>query len=351
MALIQVTNPSYSPPAWHTYLLYCALTVQGAAINLPKAHHAVDWALKSMVVLVNGSGLFILVSLLVRAHPKPTARTVFVDIVDETGWDSNFVVFFLNILPGLAAVGGLDSAVHLTDEVEGPGRMIPIAMLSSAGLSYLVGIPSILAYLFSITNAQALLEPVGGQPLFQIFHDSYDSMAFTIAASCCVIIAFTISSWAALLSWNRLYWSFSRDGGLPFSEWTAKVSSTDAIPVNALVVNTVLVLLVGALQLKASTVLNAVLGAASLCGAVSFGVPTALLLWRGRTHLDQRRWLNLGRLGYVVDWIGLIWMAWVCVWTSFPLYIPVTATSMNYASAVFGVVVCISAVLCFFIQA
>jgi choline transport protein len=51
----------------------------------------------------------------------------------------------------------------------------------------------------------------------------------------------------------------------------------------------------------------------------------------------------LGRLGYVVDWIGLILMAWICVWTSFPLYIPVTATSMNYASAVFRVVVCISA--------
>jgi hypothetical protein len=76
----------------------------------------------------------------------------------------------------------------------------------------------------------------------------------------------------------------------------------------------------------------------------TFSVPFALLLWRGRTTLDERRWLNLGRLGYVVDWIGLIWMAWVCVWTSFPLYIPVTATSMNYASAVFGVVVCISAV-------
>jgi hypothetical protein len=73
-------------------------------------------------------------------------------------------------------------------------------------------------------------------------------------------------------------------------------------------------------------------------------VPFALLLWRSRATLDQRRWLNLSRLGYVVDWIGLIWMAWVCVWTSFPLYIPVTATSMNYASAVFGVVVCISAV-------
>jgi choline transport protein len=253
------------------------------------------------------------------------------------------VVFCLNILPGLAAIGGLDSAIHLTDEVEEPGRLIPVAMLSSASLSYLVGIPSILAYLFSITNAQALLEPVGGQPLIQIFQDSYDSLAFTVAASCCVIVVSTMQSWAALLSWNRLYWSFSRDGGLPCSRWTATVSSTDTIPVNALIVNTVLVLLVGLLQLWASTVLNAILGAASLCGAISWIVPFSLLLWRGRTTLNHRRWLNLGRLGYVVDWIALIWMAWICVWTSFPLYIPVCATTMNYASAVSGVVVGISA--------
>jgi choline transport protein len=343
IALVQVTNPSYSPPAWHTYVLYCALTVQGAAINLPKAHHAIDWAVKSMVVFVNGSAVFILVSLLVRAHPKPTAETVFVEVVNQTGWDSNLVVFCLNILPGLAAIGGLDSAIHLTDEVEEPGRLIPIAMLSSASLSYLVGVPSILAYLFSITNAQALLEPVGGQPLIQIFQDSYNFLALTIAASCCVIVVSTVTSWAALLSWNRLYWSFSRDGGLPCSRWTASVSCTDAIPVNALFVNTVLVLLVGLLQLWASTVLNAILGAASLCGAVSWIVPFVLLLWRGRTILDQRRWLHLGRLGYVVDWIAVLWMAWICVWTSFPLYVPITATTMNYASAVFGVVVGTSA--------
>jgi choline transport protein len=124
---------------------------------------------------------------------------------------------------------------------------------------------------------------------------------------------------------------------------TATVSSTDTIPVNALIVNTVLVLLVGLLQLWASTVLNAILGAASLCGAISWIVPFSLLLWRGRTTLNHRRWLNLGRLGYVVDWIALIWMAWICVWTSFPLYIPVCATTMNYASAVSGVVVGISA--------
>jgi choline transport protein len=252
-------------------------------------------------------------------------------------------VFCLNILPGLAAIGGLDSAIHLTDEVEEPGRLIPVAMLSSASLSYLVGVPSILAYLFSITNAQALLEPVGGQPLIQIFQDSYDLLAFTVAASCCVIVVSTMQSWAALLSWNRLYWSFSWDGGLPCSRWTATVSSTDAIPVNALVVNTVLVLLVGLLQLWASTVLNAILGAASLCGAISWVVPFGLLLWRGRATLDHRRWLNLGRLGYVGDWIALIWMAWICVWTSFPLYIPVCATTMNYASAVFEVVLTISA--------
>jgi choline transport protein len=104
----------------------------------------------------------------------------------------------------------------------------------------------------------------------------------------------------------------------------------------------------GSLQLEAPTVLNAILGATSLCGTVPFSVPFALLLWRGRTTLDQRRWLNLGRLGYVVDWIGLIWMAWVCVWTSFPLYIPVTTVSMNYASAVFRVVVCISAMFYIF---
>lgn len=342
MATIQVTNPGYQATSWHTYLVYCALAVQGFLINLPRAHKIIQWVLKAAVVFINGSAIFIFVSLLVKASPKQSARTVFVDIVNETGWSSNVVVFFLSILPGVASVGGIDSAPHLTDEVEDPRRQIPIVMISSASLSFLVGLPSIIIYLFCITDPEALLSPVGGQPIIQLFIDAYNSDALTIIAGICCVLANVLASWSSFLSWNRLYWSFSRDNGFPFSAWTAKLSKVDSIPVNALIVNLVLILAIGAISIGSNIAINALLGGASLCGKGCWTLVFIFIFWRGRDALDKRRWLNLGRFGYAIDILACMWSTWVCVWLSFPLYLPVTAASMNYASVVFGGVVFIS---------
>ena len=299
------------------------------------------------VFIVNGSAVLIFVSLLVRANPKPSAASVFVDVVNETGWDSTVVVFFLSILPGVAGVGALDSATHLADEMERPEKQIPQVMIGSALLSYFVGLPSILVYLFCITNPDGILEPVGGQPLIQLFYDAYNSEALSIIATVCVIIVFSIAGWAALTSWSRLYWSFSRDNGFPFSKFTARLSSSDSLPLNALYVNTFLVLAIGLVELGSSTALNALLGGASLCGKVSWGLSVALKLSKGRDALSADRWLNLGRVGYVIDVVSVIWAVWVCLWISFPLYLPVTPSSMNYASVVFAGVAALSIVYYF----
>lgn len=343
VALAQATHPDYVSTDWHVYLVYAALAINAFMVCLPKAHKFVGWCLSASVVFINAAALFIFIALLVKASPKQSARKVFVDIVNETGWGSNVVVFFLSILPGIASVGGIDSATHLADEMDDPGRQIPIVMMGSASLSFLVGIPSIIIYLFCTVDQAALLTPVGGQPIIQLFRDSFESTALTITATLCIIISFAVANWAALTSWSRLYWSFSRDGGLPFSSFTAKLSKHEAIPVNALLVCTVLNLLIGLLQLGASTALNALLGGASLCGKSSWALCFAMLFWRGRDSLRQDRWLNLGKLGLPIDIIAFTWSIWVCVWLSFPLYIPVTPRSMNYASVVFAGICAISA--------
>ncbi|OJD19126.1 hypothetical protein AJ78_00912 [Emergomyces pasteurianus Ep9510] len=336
MAIVEATIPTYAPKIWHTYLLYIGFALNGLLVNLPGAFKMLSWSLKAAVFFINGSAVFVFASLLARAHPKQSARTVFVDVVNETGWSSNVVVFFLCILPGVAGVGGLDSAPHLTDEVDNPKKQIPQVMIGSALLSFFTGIPSILIYLFCNTNPEGLIAPVGGQPLIQLFLDAYNSRALTILASVCVIITFNIAAWSALTSWSRLYWSFSKDGGLPFSTFTAKLSSFHRFPINALVVNTGLLIAIGAIQIGSTTALNALLGGASLCGKASWFLPIVLLLWRGRDALDKSRWLKLGRCGFVINVLAAIWAVWVSVWISFPLYIPVTAPSMNYAAVVFA---------------
>lgn len=290
MATIQVGVPDFEPRSWQVYLVYCAMVLQGWAINLPRTYKIVRWSLKAAVFFINGTAVVILVALLVKTNPKQSARTVFVDVVNETGWSSNVVVFFISILPGVASVGGIDSAPHLTDEVDEPRRQIPLVMMGSAALSFLVGLPSILIYLFCIPSLDNLRAPVGGQPIIQLMMDSFDNTGMTMFAGIACVLINMLAGWASFLSWNRLYWSFSRDDGFPLSGWTKKLSNVDSIPVNAMYVNIILLCGIGAISIGSSIAINALLGGASLCGKGCWTLVFIFIFWRGRDKaLDKRR--------------------------------------------------------------
>lgn len=93
---------------------------------------------------------------------------------------------------------------------------------------------------------------------------------------------------------------------------------------------------IGAMQLVYTTAMTALVTGASPCGKSSFGLVLVLLLWRGRDALTQESWLDLGKSGLPLDIVALTWVVRMCVWMSFPLYVPVTPSSMNYARLVFA---------------
>lgn len=334
MAIVEVTHADFAAERWQTYLVYVGVCLMNLFVNLPKNLRVVHWTVSSSIVIYNGTAALLLIALLVLANPKQSAETVFRDVVNKTGWDSVPVVFFISLLPGMAAIGGFDSATHLTDEVPHPGKNVPKVMIGAAIMNYVVCLAAIIIYLFCIVNPEGLLDPVGGQPLVQLLVDGYKLEALSIVATSLILLSFAIGGWACLTSFSRLYWSFSRHGGFPFSKFTARLSPSQKIPVNALLVNTVMLIAIGAIQIGSTIALNALLGGGVLCSTTSFGIVFGLLLWRGRVTLNPSRWLNLGRFGLALDIFALIWCAWVSVWVCFPLYVPVTPLSMNWTCVV-----------------
>ncbi|KAB8207940.1 amino acid permease-domain-containing protein [Aspergillus parasiticus] len=307
-------------------------------VNPPKCRKVTDRSLSASLVFINGAALFVLITLLVRANPKQSATAVFVSVANNSGWGSTAVVFFLNVLPGLASLCACNAATHMAEELELPTRDVPQVMIGSALLNYLVAIPTMIIFLFCIVNPEAMLSPVGGQPLIQLIADGHASKVLTAIASALIVVGFAIGSWAALISWSRLYWSFSRTNGFPFSYFTEK--TTDGVTVDALILGTILTIAIGAIQLGSNTALNAVLGGASLCSGFSWIVVFSFRVWRGNDALDPQRWLNLGKWGRPLSGFAILWNMWTIAWASFPLFLPVTLSSMNWSSLVaVGVVV------------
>lgn len=339
--LAQAYHPTYNPRQWHIYLIYIAYSLGPFVLNLPHFFKIVPYSMSAGVFVINATSIFILVSLLVRATPKPTAHQVFVEVVNDSGWSSNGVVFFIALLPGTLTVNAFDSVTHITDEVENPSKQIPLVMMGGATFTAIAAFLMTIVYSFSVVNSANLLAPFSGQPLLQLVYDATRSEVITVISILGVLVSFFIASTGCFASWNRLYWSVSVNDDLPFSRLTSRLSSRDNLPVNAMIANLILVIAIGAIQIGSLTALNAVIGGAIICITGTYALTFALALYRGRDILAKDRWLDMGRFGTALQIVGMLWSAFISVWLSFPLYLPVTLDYMNWASVVFvGTMAC-----------
>lgn len=291
--------------------------------------------LKGLVVYINVGSLFLLITLLVRSHPKQNAEYVFIDIVNLTGWKSNGVVFFLGLLPGLTAVCAFDSAAHIAEEMPNPRRQVPQVMVGSALLSAFFGLVMLLVIMFCVVNPANLLSPVGGEPIAQLLLDSLDSLSLTIISMIVFIGCFIFSAGSLMTTFSRVWWSFAREGGVPFSGTMSKIDNKYHVPVNALIFTFFAVSIIGLLELGAATALNAILGAGTSFLFLSYGLTIACGLATKREGFAVAHYFNLGRTtGMILSIISVVWIAFITIWLCIPSYVPVTGTSMNYTAAV-----------------
>ncbi|KAI0131823.1 putative choline and nitrogen mustard permease [Xylariales sp. AK1849] len=344
-ALVQVLHASFVIQPWHYYLGYLGSALIALAMNI-SLFKLYPYMLKGLVVYINGGALFIFIVLLVRTHPKQSASFVFTDFENMTGWSTDGVVFFLGLLPSASAVNGFDGVAHLASEVPQPEKNIPRVMFGSAVLSALSGFPMILVYMFCIVSPENLLAPIGGQPIAQLLLDSLDSQALTIIGILIYAICMVAASVSCLTGFSRILWSLANQGALPFPAWISSVDTYHQLPVNAIMTSFILVLVIGTVWLGSSTALNAILGAGIVMCYLSYILVIGSLLYRGRNvAFPTKRFFNLGRAGILLNGISIVWMPFITTWLCFPSYVPVTSSTMNYASVVIGgvfIVACVN---------
>jgi choline transport protein len=334
MALGSLHDPSFEIHPWHIYLGYIACAVLSILWNWPFIG-AFPYVLKSMVPIINACAIFLFVSLLVRSRPKQSAHTVFLDIVNETGWSFNGLVFCLGLLPGVTAVNGFDGPSHMSEEMQNPSKQVPQVMIAASLLSGSLGIPMVMVYMFCTASFENLLTPVGGQPIVQLMLDAYDSYPLTVVGTLICALSLIITAICDLTTFSRLWWTMARQRGVPFSSPLSRVNETWKLPVNAIIFGFIASCLLGLIQLGSTIALNALFAAAILFILTSYALPIVFMLAR-RKELPHDRYCNLKGYGPILNIISLVWIVFIFIWLSFPYYLPATPQNMNYALLVFG---------------
>ena len=96
-------------------------------------------------------------------------------------------------------------------------------------------------------------------------------------------------------------YAFARDGGLPFSRVFGKVHAGLDTPVNALLLTTGLVIIFGCIFLGSTAAFNAIVSASVVALGLTYAIPPAINVLRGRKMLPETRAFKLPN-----------WLGWFC---------------------------------------
>ena len=129
---------------------------------------------------------------------------------------------------------------------------------------------------------------------------------------------------------SRATWSFARDKAIPYSAFFSKVNHgfLEGVPLSAYLLSTTVQVLLGLIFLGSSTAFNAFVGVAVMCLGVSYALPVLLSVLNRRREVFDAPY-NLGRWGYLINCIAVLWVFFEMVLFSMPAVIPVTPTSMS----------------------
>ncbi|CAH6719632.1 choline transport protein [[Candida] jaroonii] len=335
MGLWNIMHPDHITKKWQLFVLYELVNLVLMLFNCNGQILPILGNSALYVSLFSYTVITITVLVCARGSYQP-ATFVFKDFDGSaTGWTGG-IAFILGLVNPNWSFSCLDCATHMAEEIMEPERFIPMAVIGTVGIGFVTSFTYSISMFFSIQDFQGILDSTTGSPILDIYHQALDSKTGAVCLGVLLLLTAcgcTISShtWQA-----RLCWSFARDNGLPFSNYLKIVDPKLRIPINAHLFSTVIVAILGVLYMVSDTAFNSMVIGTITFLLLSYSVPILCLLYRGRDKVRHGPFW-LGKIGMVSNIICLLWTAFGLVFYSFPTYLPVTAGSMNYISAVYGI--------------
>ncbi|CAI7629664.1 unnamed protein product [Penicillium glandicola] len=333
LSIVVLWYPDYEIQNWQQWLVYLGIVWLAVALN--------TWG-SQLLPLYNRFNFFVacitltatIITLFACSRTNhATPKWTFGDTTNGTGWKSEGLAFLLAITNSVYAFLGTDCGAHVCEEIHDPARNSPKVILYPVLMGLVTAFPFAVACMNAITDMDAVMNSPSGVPLIEIYYQSTGSKG----ASSILLALFAFCFFGCTVgngtTCSRTIWAVSRDNMLPFSKIWAIINPKFQIPLNALCLTGIVVSLYGLIFLGSSTAFSAMVGAAIIFLQTSCALPQAILLWRGR-HIMPERPFSLGRFGFAINLISVLWVILLDILCFLPTEMPVTKENMNYVSVV-----------------
>jgi urea carboxylase system permease len=284
-----------------------------------------------LLALINNIGVFselvgiilLIVLLFLNKVRSPVEAVVHIKFTgsDPKSFPDPSIFLAATALTASYVLYGFDTAGTLAEETHDPRKKAPRAILQAL-LS--AGFAGLMVLLFALMAAPDLGNPdlgniSGGLPTLvkSVLGETAGSLFL-----CIVIFAITVCTLAVQSGAVRLMFAMGRDGCLPFSKSLSEVSSKTHIPILATLVCGLGAIIILAMNIQFPKVFELITSISILWANLAYWIVVALQLKNrfisARSGVDVDARFNLGKWGFPVNILALIWSSFMVINVSWP---------------------------------
>ncbi|OXV05635.1 hypothetical protein Egran_06597 [Elaphomyces granulatus] len=337
LAAVSVNNPSYVPARYQTFLLTTLILIVHTAISTMPTR----WIAKinSYGSVVNILALFITIAAIPIGTlnvPKfnPSSQ-VWGDIYNGAEFPDGVAVL-MSFVGVIWTMSGYDSAFHLSEECSNANVASPRAITMTATIGGIIGWFLQLVVAYTVRDIPSIMASSIAQPwasyLLQVMPQK---TAMTILALT-IICGFSTGQ-GCMVAASRVSYAYARDDCFPFSRIWKQVNPYTKTPVNAVIANGVLGILMCLLIFGGSTAIAALFSICAIAQYIAFTIPIAIRVFFVGNRFRRGPW-HLGPFSRPIGGIGVMFVLLMLPILCLPMDIgsDLTAQGMNWTCLVYG---------------
>lgn len=333
--LIALFHPDFTLKPYQVWLIYTAWTLIAFVVNafmnrlLPYVNRtAFIWS-------IGGFGIICITVLACSSPNYASAEFVFTDFINNTGWPDG-IAWLLGLLQGGFGITGYDAVAHMIEEIPNASVQGPKVMIYCVLIGTFTGFIFLMVLLFvSGGDADKIIEATTG-PLIFILNKATSNRAGAACLLMFPLVCILFAEIAIMTTSSRMTYAFARDGGLPWSSFFSKVHPKLGQPLNALILAASLAIAFGVILIGSSSAFNALISASVVALGVSYAIPVAINMCRGRKMLPERAFAMPEWLGWIANLIGVAYTIVTTVLFLFPPELPVTPSNMSKLTTLYN---------------
>ncbi|PGH02180.1 hypothetical protein AJ80_08903 [Polytolypa hystricis UAMH7299] len=334
LSAISLWNEDFVPNEWQTILMFWAVMLVCALVNIFGSRY-LDYINKLCIYWTAASVIIIMITLLTMADQRRDAKFVFTHYdASASGWPSGWA-FFVGLLQPAYTLTGYGMVAAMCEETQNPHLEVPKAIVLSVVAAGVTGLAYLITILFVLPPIDILLAVANGQPIGLLFKTVTGSAAGGFGLLFLIMGIQLFAGIGALTAASRCTYAFARDGAIPGYRLWRKVSKRLDVPLWGVILSTVVNCLLGLIYFGSSAAFNSFTGVATICLSTSYGLPILISVVRGRKAVKNAPF-SLGRFGYMINIATTCWISLAVVLFCMPVSLPITSSTMNYASVVFA---------------